>query len=37
MKVKETMTGDTKTCDLNASLAQAAKQMWITTAEFYRY
>ena len=28
MKVKEMMTGDTVTCDLNASLAEAAAAMW---------
>lgn len=28
MKVKEIMTGNVKTCDLNASLADAAKAMW---------
>ena len=28
MKVKEIMTGDAKFCDLNASLADAAKTMW---------
>lgn len=28
MKVKEIMTGDAKVCDLNASLADAAKTMW---------
>ena len=28
MKVKEIMTGNVHTCDLNASLAEAAKQMW---------
>jgi len=28
MKVKEIMTGDAKACDLNASLADAAKAMW---------
>src|SRR5688572_19764420 len=28
MKVKETMTGDAKVCELNASLADAAKAMW---------
>ena len=28
MKVKEIMTGDAKCCDLNASLAEAAKMMW---------
>lgn len=28
MKVKEIMTRDAKVCDLNASLAEAAKMMW---------
>lgn len=28
MKVKEIMTGEVKACDLNASLAEAAKTMW---------
>ena len=28
MKVKEIMTGDARVCDLNASLADAAKTMW---------
>ena len=28
MKVKEIMTGDAKVCELNASLADAAKTMW---------
>jgi CBS domain-containing protein len=28
MKVKEIMTNDAKVCDLNASLADAAKMMW---------
>src|SRR4026207_169125 len=28
MKVKEMMTGDTVTCDLNVSLAEAAAAMW---------
>lgn len=28
MKVKEIMTGEVKPCDLNASLAEAAKTMW---------
>ena len=28
MKVKEIMTSDAKVCDLNASLADAAKMMW---------
>jgi CBS domain-containing protein len=28
MKVKEIMSGDAKFCDLNASLADAAKTMW---------
>ena len=28
MKVKEIMTGDARFCDLNASLADAAKTMW---------
>ena len=28
MKVREIMTGNVQTCDLNGSLAEAAKQMW---------